>query len=705
MMLDRSATLTAGPNPSADAPGWLARARQFAPRVGGQLVDVIPLARQLVFGRQPDCHIVLPEQTICPRHAVLQYQDNGFYLADLRSRAGTLVNGELISRVCLVPGDRIEMGPYQFVLEARQLVCTRYPVALAVTAENLCLRAGPLPLLDSVSLVLQPGEFIGVIGPSGAGKTTLLKALSGLHPAQSGQVYINGEPLYSQYDRLRRLLGYVPQDDSLHRELTVRQVLRDAGRLRLGQASRPALNRLIEATLDALDLADRADVPIARLSGGQRKRASVGVELLSRPGVLFLDEPTSGLDSGAETRLMRTFKQLAGKGRTVVCTTHVLENADLFDKLAVLAPGGKLVFFGPPPAARSYFGIERFPEIFDRLESRPASDWQQQFRESGLGQRLQQDARPPAQKGDWAPRDKGPVPFLCGQLPVRDEPPSAWTQWTVLAGRTCRLLAADGRHLALMLAQPLAIAVLICLLYREPPPIFSLVAIAAFWFGCSSACQALVKERAVYRRERMVNLRLDAYLLGKFVPPAVLGAGQCALMLAVVWLWRGTGGGNPWTQFSILALDSWAAVATGLIISAAASNEEKATAAVPLVTLPQILLAGVIVTLPDMSLPAYVAAQVTVVKWANQGEEIALVEGQWVGPDLLAREGYGRVLRNLYPEYDLGGGGGRVWFLVEQGGSVIRRGWLLSVDYLVLAGFVVVQLAAAGVILRRQDPA
>jgi hypothetical protein len=203
----------------------------------------------------------------------------------------------------------------------------------------------------------------------------------------------------------------------------------------------------------------------------------------------------------------------------------------------------------------------------------------------------------------------------------------------------------------------------------------------------------------------MVNLRLDAYLLSKFVPLAVVGAGQCALMLAVVWLWRGTGGGNLWTQFGILALASAAAVATGLIISAAASNEEKATAAVPLVTLPQILLAGVIVTLPDMSQPAYTAAQLMVVKWANQGQEIALVEGQRVGADLLNREGYGRVLRNLYPEYDLGREEGRLLFLWEQSGNVIRRGWLLSLDYLVLAGFVVVQLGVAGVILRRQDPA
>src|SRR5262249_3524143 len=193
----------------------------------------------------------------------------------------------------------------------------------------------------SVSLLLQPGEFVGVIGPSGSGKTTLLKALSGLQPAQSGRVLVNGEPLYEQYDRLRRQIGYVPQENSIHCELTSRQVLRYAGGLRLaGRLTRAELRRPVRETLDPLDLAHPADVPVAQLSGGQRRRVSVGVELLSRPGVLFLDEPTSGLDSSTETRLMRTFKQLASNGRTVVCTTHVLEDIDLFDKVAVLAPGG-----------------------------------------------------------------------------------------------------------------------------------------------------------------------------------------------------------------------------------------------------------------------------------------------------------------------------------------------------------------------------
>src|SRR5262249_12838821 len=157
--------------------------------------------------------------------------------------------------------------------------------------------------------------------PSGAGKTTLLDALCGLRPARAGHVALNDEPLYEQYERLRHLIGYVPQDDIIHRELTCRQALTYAGRLRLPPAvTRAEVARLVDETLAALELSERADVVIGRLSGGQRKRASIAVELLSRPGVLFLDEPTSGLDPGTESRLMHKFRQLAQQGRTVVCT-------------------------------------------------------------------------------------------------------------------------------------------------------------------------------------------------------------------------------------------------------------------------------------------------------------------------------------------------------------------------------------------------
>jgi ABC-type multidrug transport system ATPase subunit len=674
---------------------WLTQAQRLAPHAGGQAVDSIPLSSgSLTFGSRPDRHIFLPNERVAAQHALLEVRDGVCTLWDTQSHTGTFVNGQPIRQACLVPGDRIQIGPFLFWLDNGRLVCLQHPTALEVVAVRLRQAAGKVTQLDNLSLVFRPGEFIGLLGPSGAGKTTLLDALSGLRPAASGQVFINGEPLYQHYDQLRHLIGYVPQDDIIHPELAPRQALFYAGRLRLPFGTPQAeLQRRVEGTLAALDLTPRADVPIGRLSGGERKRASVSVELLSRPGILFLDEPTSGLDPSTESRLMRTFKQLAGKGRTVVCTTHVMENVDLFDRIGVLVPGGRLAFFGQPAAARSYFGITKYTELYDRLEQRPPWVWEEQYRASGTGQALQRQATDLEKAAPVRPRWQGAPPA------------PAWgpAQWWVLVRRFGRILLGDRQHVALLLAQPLVIAGLICLVYRELPPIFFLLVIAVLWFGCSGAAQQLVRERAVYRRERMVNLRLGAYVLSKFVPLALIAALQSLLMLAVVWLFRG-GGGDPWLQATALVLTSWGGVSLGLLISALARNADRATSVVPLVLLPQVMLAGVIIALPDMNAVTRTAALGAMARWANQAQEVALLQQKKIDADLLAREAYVRPLWNLYPEHDLSTETGRRGFLQEEGGSRVDRRELLAANHGVLAGFVVVHLAVVALLLRRQDP-
>ncbi|MCI0456910.1 MAG: FHA domain-containing protein [Gemmataceae bacterium] len=673
----------------------IAQASGSAPAIHGQATDTIPLKMgRLTFGRGPDRDVVLSDALISRRHAVLEYQDGGYYLSDTQSRIGTFVNGKAIIRARLEPGDRVQLGPYLFRFEGTHLARVRQPTSLAVRAVGIRQTAGDVVLLDQISLVFQPSEFVGLLGPSGAGKTTLLDALNGLRPAVAGQVYINDEPLYEQYDRLRHLIGYVPQDDIIHGELTCRQALYYAGRLRLpADVTDAELARLIDETLAALDLTQQADVPIGRLSGGQRKRASVGVELLSKPGILFLDEPTSGLDPGTESRLMRKFRQLADQGRTIICTTHVMENVDLFDQVVVLAPGGKLAYFGPPVEAKRYFGIDKFTLLYDRLEEKQADAWQQQYREAGPYRQLLVSVA----------ATTTPETLSVSRQRLAPAPASSFLgQWALLTRRYSSILRSDRQALTLLLLQPLLITGLVCLVCNDLPLILFLLVIAALWFGCSNAAQQLVKERAVYRRERMVNLRVDAYVLSKFLPLAAISGGQCALMLGLVWLCEDHAG-SLLLQAAGLLLASWNGVALGLVISALAANADKAMAVVPLSLLPQIILAGVLVPLPDMNGPTRVVSYAVAARWANQVMEVGLLEGRTVDVPLLADAAYQRALWNLHPEHDLRTSEGRRRFLEDHAGRPVSRSDLLGLDYGILALFVVVQSGLVVVILRRQD--
>ncbi len=676
-----------------DHPDFIAHGATSAPKVKGTSADAIPLTgRRLTFGRAPDRDVVLPHAMISLKHALLEARDGGHLLSDTGSRTGTFVNGKAIIRAKLEPGDRVQFGPFLFRFEGDTLRRVIQVSSLGVLASRLTQKAGAITLVDDVSLVFQPGEFVGLLGPSGAGKSTLLDALNGMRPAKSGRVLINGEPLYQQYERLRHLIGYVPQDDIIHAELTSRQALTYAGRLRLPpDATAGELAKLVVETLDALDLTPRADVLIRRLSGGQRKRASVGVELLSKPGILFLDEPTSGLDPATESRLMRKFRQLADQGRTVVCTTHVMENVDLFDKVVVLAPGGRLAYFGPPLEAKSYFGIAKFTLLYDRLEEKSPPDWQKQYRESALGREL---LAPAMGGGDGAAIPKRPT----AAAPAS----SALGQWSVLTRRFAAILRSDKPNLVLLAAQPLVIAGLIALVCREMPLIFFLLVVAALWFGCSTAAQQIVKERSIYRRERMVNLRLDCYVLSKFPLLALISVAQCLLMLGIIWLCRGREG-DPVIQVAALTLASWCGVALGLIISALASNADKAMAVVPLVLMPQIVLAGALVALPDMNAPTRFASHLMASKWANQALDIGLLEGRNIDRDLLERQGYLGPLWNLFPDDDLDTDEGRIRFLGKKTGVTIQKRDVLALDFSALVVLVVAQLTAVGVVLGKQD--
>ncbi len=320
--------------------------------------------QDVIVGRDPGADVRLAHPAVSKRHAriFVSPDGRGRSIEDLGSTNGTYVNGEPVKQGApraLAAGDEIRVGPVKLVFSAERIEehDESRDVGLDVVGLNQKIAKG-VNLLKNISLSILPNEFVAVVGTSGAGKSTLLGALSGLKPASDGKVLINGTSLYDNFDAYRTSMGYVPQDDILHKELPVGRALDYAAALRLPDDTTQAeRDERVRDVLKTLGLEERKDVPIGSLSGGQRKRVSIGAELLTEPGLFFLDEATSGLDPGIESQLMRFLRSLADSGHTIILITHATKNVMLCDQVAFLARGGYLAYYGPPDKALEHFGV------------------------------------------------------------------------------------------------------------------------------------------------------------------------------------------------------------------------------------------------------------------------------------------------------------------------------------------------------------
>lgn len=272
------------------------------------------------------------------------------------------------------------MGTQRLVAEDEEAAIP----AARLDVRSLEQKGGGRKLLEGIMLTVLPRECVGLLGPSGSGKSTLLKACCGLTRPSDGQILLDGQNLHENRQAWRPRMGYVPQEDIIHTELTVAAALGYAARLRLSPAiSQVRREAAVATVIRQVGLEERAHVRIAKLSGGQRKRASVAVELLTRPAILYLDEPTSGQDPHLEESMMKLFRELASAGTTVVVTTHAMANIDLLDLVAVLQ-SGRLVYFGPPRDLLSFFETRSYEGVFKRLANEPPNTWLARFRASSL---------------------------------------------------------------------------------------------------------------------------------------------------------------------------------------------------------------------------------------------------------------------------------------------------------------------------------
>jgi ABC-type multidrug transport system ATPase subunit/pSer/pThr/pTyr-binding forkhead associated (FHA) protein len=646
--------------------------------VGGSVSLVEFRGGAMIFGRHPSCDRVLDYPMVSGRHARLRRRGRDLILDDLGSTNGTFVNGRRLREaegITVRPGDVIGLGSYLFtLLDSGDLQQRDYRGDATLEARAVSVKAAGRPLIEDVSLTIYPSEFVGLMGPSGAGKTTLMNALNGYTPPSSGAVLLNGQDLYEHYDQFRTCLGYVPQDDVMHRDLTVGQALFYSARLRLpADYSTADVYDRINTVLRQLGLEGTEDVLIGSaekkgISGGQRRRVNLAMELLTDPLVLFLDEPTSGLSSEDALTVMKVLRNLADAGKTILLTIHQpsLEVFRLLDNLVLMARDrgspepGRLVYFGPAyPEAVCFFnpdlpqrpGVEPSPdEVLRGLGQRPTAEWCERYQRSEYARDFLHE-RTGRFPGQDRPNQSSTALGTTRQL-------SVWHQWWVLVRRMVAIKSKDRINTAILLVQAPIVAILLVLVFgkqtreavTDPGSLGTtlfLMALAALWFGASNAVRDIVGEWAIYRRERMVNLKIPAYLGSKLTVLGGLCLVQCATLLVVVGI--GCDLKGSWAMlFALLVLASLVGTILGLMLSALARTSEVAIALLPIVLLPMVILGGAIQPMPRMHQGTRLLCEIIPTRWAFEG--LLQVEARQ-RPQLILGEGGAHEVRDMAEPY------------------------------------------------------
>ncbi|KNX36564.1 FHA domain-containing protein [Luteipulveratus halotolerans] len=600
-------TLPSGPIATRGSSGTSGRAT-----VTGAVPQVLAVPQEargrssqagFTIGRGLENQIVVDDLLASRQHVrLVPRPQGGFEVHDLGSRNGTYVNGQRVQHAGLSEGELLAVGHSRFTVRHGQLVASVDEGDVNFVANHLSftLDSGK-KLLDDISFALEGSSLLAVVGPSGAGKSTLLKALTGAQQATEGEVYYDGRDLYDNYQDLRHRIGVVPQDDVVHRQLTVTQALRFAAELRFpDDLDKHLREQRVDEVMHELDLTAHADTRVDKLSGGQRKRTSVALELLTRPSLLFLDEPTSGLDPGLDKQVMHTLRELADGGRTVVVITHSVANLNVCDKVLLLAPGGKVAYFGPPSEMLGFFGAADHADIFTSVARDPEGS-KGRFRSSPL---MQEQVEAPL---------RAPRPFRPGppEKPPRQQ--SIPSQLSTLARRHLRVILADRGYAAFMLLLPMVLAVLTMVVPGKnglgmpiPPQLRTTEAmqllvvliVGAIFMGTAASVRELVGERAIFLREKAVGLSPQAYLWGKLTIFGLLTLVQSIIMVLLVMLAKPGPAdallfGSPTAEIVITCwFTAFAAVALGLLMSSFVKTSEQVMPLLVVSVMAQLVFCG-----------------------------------------------------------------------------------------------------------------
>jgi ABC-type multidrug transport system ATPase subunit/CRP-like cAMP-binding protein len=585
--------------------------------------------KEIRIGRDEDNDLVFESPSVAEHHAIVEWKDGTYRLHALSTTYQTYVNRTSVRHTVLKDGDEIWLGSERLVFDRREIQHYVEPRGVRIDVTNLGRRTKKgKKLLQDVSFSILPGEFVAIVGGSGAGKTTLMNALSGLQPATSGRVLYNGRDYYQTMNLYRNALGYVPQDDIIHTELPLRTTLEFAAKLRLPSGtSSQKIDSVVNQTLEALSLKDQASLRVRTLSGGQRKRCSIGVELLTEPRVFFLDEPTSGLDPATDTQMMHLLDRLSNDGSTVVVTTHTTANIMLCDKVIFMARGGRVAFVGSPQRALHYFQVDTFSDIYRLLEDEgSAQEWVASWRSSS----------------DYA-QTLADQPDIAGAVPKAHERRSLTAgnsgngvasqlrQFLVLSRRNFKLYVQNPANLMPLIMQPVVFLLLLLALFKagtfsldtsNPAAAVELLFLLAFAFfnnGLLYAVQEIVKEFPIFRRERMVNLGLLPYIFSKVIvllPILVVMEFLTVLVLRMTDRLPGAGL-DVYAQLMLtIFLISFSGLALALFTSAFSSTEKQATDMLALWITPQVLLAGALFAVPSMNSIGQILSTGAATRWS-----------------------------------------------------------------------------------------
>ncbi|MDC2950930.1 FHA domain-containing protein [Streptomyces heilongjiangensis] len=579
----------------------------------------LALGRVMRIGRALENDLVVSDLQVSRNHAEFHATPDGrFEIRDLGSHNGTFVNGMPIAKggtALLGPNDIVGVGHSTFRIIGDRLEEFVDTGEVSFSARHLTVTVdGGKQILKDVSFGVPEKSLIAVIGPSGSGKSTLLKALTGYRPANQGDVLYDNRNLYKQFAELRQRIGLVPQDDILHKELTVKKALKYAAKLRF-PADTTATEReaRIDEVLRELKLDIHKDKKVTSLSGGQRKRVSVALELLTKPSLIFLDEPTSGLDPGMDRDVMQLLRGLADDGRTVLVVTHSVAELAICDKLLVMAPGGSVAYFGPPEEALNFFGYETWADVFSAFENYRDYDWAGRWKGSQHYQMYAADIDAVAPQSVHMPPPQS----------MRPPKPQSWlSQLGTLVRRYLAVIVSDKGFLALTVVLPAVLGAVSLLIDPDrdllvrginkatglPVPngtattVLLILAVGACFAGAANSVRELIKERVIYERERATGLSRSAYLMSKVIVLGTVTVLQGAMVGAIGFAGRtipdealifGDGKVAVMLELSIPIMGlGFTSMMFGLVISSLVKTAEKTMPLLVMFAIVQVVFTG-----------------------------------------------------------------------------------------------------------------
>lgn len=582
---------------------------------------------KVTIGRDMTSSVVMETPSFSRRHAVIQREGNGYRIYDNNSMNGVYVNGERIQNSMPVHEmDLIQIAGSLFFILNGNLMYQGRGSGVSLRLRNVSKIVGSgsnrKKILNRVFCDIENNEFVAIIGGSGAGKTTVMNAMSGFDNRISGEVFCNNIDLHKNFSALKNMIGFVPQQDIIYENLKLHKMLYYTARMKMpSDTSHGEMEKRIQKVLQMVGLSEYADTYIRKLSGGQKKRASIAVELLADPGLFFLDEPTSGLDPDTEQSLMHTLAQLSkSEGKTIIMVTHTTQSIHLCDKVIFMGPGGKICFCGKPSEIYPYFGKQSLVDVYNEL-ARNVDTWNMHYLQKyeKENSRLMSGQKPEA-GGDAISR----------MMKKKSKQVSSFRQLLVLTMRYFELIWNDMQRLFLLLAQPLIIALLLTVvakddtfkIYESTQSIMFALACSGIWIGLFNTIQEVCKERAILKREYMGNLKLWAYILSKYIVQGVLCVVQATILVTVFLLSMKHAPGKaqilqaPQVEIWLtMFLTIYASLAMGLIISAFVRNTDRAMAVAPFVLIIQLLFSGVLF---DLEGAAHKISYMTVSRWAME---------------------------------------------------------------------------------------